>query len=340
MTTPDAKRGEPGLEQKVAWLSRRTAYPEKPRSVEVIQTHISWVFLTDRHAWKLKKPVRYDFLDFSTLEKRYEDCEREVRLNRRLAPDVYLGVVPLAVGADGELRLDRPGEPVDWLVKMRRLPEDRMLDRLIEEGRLDEDQVASLASVLIDFYRRTPPEPMTGEAYRRRFREDIASDREALARTDWLPEELVEDPAERLLGTLDENKELFTSRAEGKRVIEAHGDLRPQHACLIEPRPVVIDCLEFNRRFRILDPADELAYFAMETERLGAAWVGVRILEIYRRVTGDEAPAVLVDFYGRYRAYLRGKLAVWHVEDEEVDDQASWKERALWYLRRSAAGSR
>ena len=115
-------------EAKLAFLAQRAAYSDRPCRVECIETHMAWVFLTDRHAFKLKKPVRYEFLDFSTVEARRQDCAREIELNRRLAADVYLESVPLSVGADGLLQLGGDGEIVDWLVKMRRLPRERMLD--------------------------------------------------------------------------------------------------------------------------------------------------------------------------------------------------------------------
>src|SRR5262249_4067578 len=125
---PERELSLPTVEQKIAFLSRPEAYPEPTRRVEMKETHMSWVFLTDTKAWKLKKPVRYDFLDFSTREARRRDCEEELRLNRRLAPDVYYGIAPLTIDPQGGMRLAGAGETIDWLVRMRRLPADRMLD--------------------------------------------------------------------------------------------------------------------------------------------------------------------------------------------------------------------
>ena len=131
------------LREKVAHLSRPESYPEETAAVEVVQTHMSCVFLTDRHAWKLKKPVRHDFLDFSTLEARRADCEEELRLNRRLARDVYLEIVPLTFTSDGALRLGGDGEVMEWLVKMRRLPAQLMLDHAIRHGNVARHDVAA-----------------------------------------------------------------------------------------------------------------------------------------------------------------------------------------------------
>jgi aminoglycoside phosphotransferase family enzyme len=120
-----------GIEEKVAFLSRPEAYPDRPKHVEVKQTHMSWVFLTETCAWKLKKPVRTEYLDFTSPKKRRRNCEREVLLNRRLAPDVYHGVVPLTMAPEGNIQLGGHGKVLDWLVCMRRLPSDRMLDQAI-----------------------------------------------------------------------------------------------------------------------------------------------------------------------------------------------------------------
>src|SRR4030066_84923 len=127
----------PDLEAKVAFLRHPQTYPEKPSRIETIETHMSWVFLTPQHAFKLKKPVRYDYLDFSTVAARKKNCEEERRLNQRPAPGVYLNVIPLTLGSDGAMRLGEPGEILDWLVMMRRLPALQMLDRLIRQQALE-----------------------------------------------------------------------------------------------------------------------------------------------------------------------------------------------------------
>src|SRR5574341_2429097 len=128
----------PGIREKVAFLSKPESYPAPTRTVETKETHMSWVFLTDTQAWKLKKPVRLDYLDFSDPEARRRNCEQEVRLNRRLAPEVYLGIAPLILDRQGKMRLEGEGEPIDWLVVMRRLPAARLLDRAIADQTVSE----------------------------------------------------------------------------------------------------------------------------------------------------------------------------------------------------------
>jgi aminoglycoside phosphotransferase family enzyme len=319
------------LEDKVAFLQRPDSYPDCPQQVDTIETHMSWVFLTERHAYKLKKPVHYDFLDFSTIAARHADCAAELSLNRRLAPDVYLGLVPLTLDAEGKLRLEGPGEAVDWLVQMRRLPPERMLDSLLQAGTVSETDIRRLAARLASFYRASPPLGMGATEYRERLAHSVLDTWMALAEPAFgLAQTQVDAIHEAQLSFLTHHSALLEERAA--RVVEGHGDLRPEHVCL-EDAPVVIDCLEFEREFRLVDPADELAFLALECERLGAHQVGEAILAAYAVAAGDAPPTQLLDFYKSYRACLRAKLAVWHTRDHEVPDHDKWLKRARAYLR-------
>ncbi len=318
---------------KVAFLRRPEAYPEASERVETIETHMSWVFLTERFAYKLKKPVRYDFLDFRTLAARHHNCEEEVRLNRRLAPEIYIGTVPLTLGRDGGLDLGGFGEPVDWLVKMHRLPARRMLDRAIARGEVSAPQVRALALLLAEFYRDAAPVAMGATAYRARLAADIAADLQQLSEPCYgLPRQEVEAVSRLQSGFLESRADLFDRRVRECRIIEAHGDLRPEHICL-GPRPQIIDCLEFKREFRILDPADELSFLSLECERLGAAFVGPLVFEVYRDVTDDAPPEELLLFYKAYRACLRAKIAVWHLREPDMREPEKWPALGRTYLR-------
>lgn len=320
------------IEEKIAFLRQPNIYQDRPKRVEAIETHMSWVFLTDSLAYKLKKPVRYDFLDFSTLEARQKDCEWEVSLNRRLAGHVYLGVVPLTVQENGDLQLNGEGRVLDWLVQMRRLPADCMLDALIRKGTVDAGDVRKLAQVLTDFYRHSAPLLISPAEYLRRFEKDVQGNLIGLSDNRYA---LSKAQVDRLTAAqrqfLAEQGRLLEQRALDGRIIDAHGDLRPQHICLTTP-PVIIDCLEFNRDFRILDPADELAYLSMECERLGAARIGEAILGGYSEATGDACPSELIGFYKAFRACLRAKISVWHIADHQVLDHQRWLRLAQTYL--------
>jgi aminoglycoside phosphotransferase family enzyme len=321
-----------GIAEKVAFLKRPESYPESPGRVEPVETHLAWVFLTDRHAYKLKKPVRYPFLDFGTLAARRRDAEEEVRLNRRLAPGVYLGVVTLAAKRDGELALEARGEPVEWLVKMRRLPRARMLDFAIASQTVDAAGLKAVAELLATFYREATPVAVTPVAYRHRFQEEIESDTRALAEPRYgLPADAIARTAAAQRAFIERQAVLLNTRAAAGRIVEGHGDLRPEHVCL-GPPPVIIDCVAFNRDFRILDPADELAYLGMECERLGAEGIGTALLARYAALTGDQPAEPLISFYKSVRAVLRAKLAAWHLDDRTVPYPSQWFNRARAYL--------
>jgi len=330
---PQRQHGEVGLNEKISFLSRPGSYPDRPAAVEVVHTHMSCVFLTDRHAYKLKKPVRCEFLDFSTLEARRLDCEVELRLNQRLARDVYLETVPLAATPARELRLGGGGETVEWLVKMRRLPKRFMLDHAIRQGEVSREEIRRCTLALAEFYRRCEPVLTTPAGYRQRFERDIRDNHRELASPLYgIAGGRLDPVMAALLRFLDRGDGLLEQRAREGRIVEGHGDLRPEHVYL-GPEPLFIDCLEFNREWRLLDPAEELAYLAMECELAGAPWIGEVVSETYHEATGDDPASALVDFYKAYRACLRAKLSAWHLKDlVDPADGGKWIARAERYL--------
>lgn len=325
----------PTLAEKVAHLSRPESYLDDTTAVEVIETHMSYVFLTDTHVYKLKKPVRYPFLDFTSLEARRLNCEDEVRLNRRLARNVYLGVMRL-VRAEAGLRVQAEGEPVEWLVKMRRLPRHLMLDQAIRERRVAEADVVRFTRVLASFYRSAERVALTPAAYRANLRGAIIDDLRGLAMPDYgFSGALLDTIGSALLAFLDDHVAVLDERVERALLVEGHGDLRPEHVCLAA-EPVFIDCLEFSRDLRIVDPADELGYLAMEAEFTGAGDIGEVIFETYTACTGDRPPPALVRFHQSRRAVLRAKLSAWHLEDHLTESsRAKWLARGQAYLHRA-----
>lgn len=324
------------LSAKLAFLKRARSYPDPTAEVVVVETHRSWVFLTDRYAYKLKKPERYAFLDVGTVAARKYYCEEELRLNIRLAADVYLATVPLTVNCAGGIELGGTGRVVDWLVKMRRLPADRMLDAAIQRRTAREEQVRPVAQKLAKFYRASAPIRIAPAEYRSRFEREIHVNINELGRPAFdLSRELVETPCAAQLKLLNQAPELFDRRVREGRIIEAHGDLRPEHICLLEPEPVVIDCLEFNRDLRTLDAAADLAFLAQECERLGAPRVGQIVFAVYTEVTHDAPPLRLISFYKSYWACLRARLCVWHLLDPACDNPVKWTRLATDYLVRA-----
>lgn len=318
---------------KVAFLKQPEAYAQRPSRVETIETHMSWLFLTDRFVYKMKKPVRTANLDYSTLGLRRRNCDVEVRLNRRLSPHVYLGSVALTMDAAGELSLSGPGKPVEWLVHMRRLPARDMLDQRVAAASASASAVEPAAHLLAQFYAHAVAVDWSARTYLERLRVDINASADELAKTDYgLPARLVADVQSQLLARLRRLGDALARRADGGHIVEGHGDLRPEHICLCSP-PAIIDCLEFRRSLRLLDPLDELSFLALELERLDAADVADWFFSPYRAITGDRPVPELIVFYKSYRALLRAKVAVWHNHD--VTDLTPWIRKAVDYLQRA-----
>ena len=254
--------------EKVEFLSSVTAYPHKPREVSVVETHMAYVFLAGPFAFKMKKPVRYEFLDFTALESREFTCREELRLNRRLAPAVYLDVIPLTRDAAGQFHLQGAGTTVDWLVKMKRLPADRMLDAAIAGKTVSDDDIAGVARILLDFYRAATPVEISSETIWSRFAAEHRRNTEILSSRQFdIDHSLTDSVQQRMSKALEMARPLLAVRVAAGAIVEGHGDLRPEHICLVRP-PVIIDCLEFNRELRIIDPFDELAYLDLECRRL------------------------------------------------------------------------
>ena len=319
---------------KVAYLADPHHFAGHPRAVEVIETHFAWVFLAGSYALKLKKPLRQGSLDYRTLARRERACRAELRLNRRIAPDVYLGVEPLWRTRDGRLSRRGGDRVVEWLVCMRKLPASRRLDQLLSTGAFDPRRLEPLLARLTVFFRGAEPRPLSDRAYRARLRGQIEGTLRELSAADLgLGRERVRRLARVQLEFLARNRRIFQGR--GARLIDGHGDLRPEHVFL-GPRTLgvcVIDCLEFDSRLRRLDPAEEMAFLALEYGRLGAAPPAQALLAGYRRTMGDPASQALFDFYMGRRAAVRAQLMAWHLRDEAfAGERRAWRARAHSYL--------
>jgi uncharacterized protein len=289
-------------------------------------------------ALKLKKAVRHPFLDFSTLEAREFYCREELRLNSRLAPGIYRGLLALrwcqgVWALVPEEQVGGHGQTVDWLVLMRRLPAHQMLSRRIAEATVTADDIDALASSLIDFYRQAQAVEVAGEDYVAGFQREQVVNRVILLRPQFHLEGAAQ-ALDRFDSALLRHRPALHERAARGRIVDGHGDLRPEHVCLL-PTPVVIDCLEFNARLRQVDMFDELAFLGLECEMAGASWIGPRLIDACARGLADAPPPTLVPLYTAYRALLRARLAVAHLLDAQPHTPARWVPLAQRYIERS-----
>lgn len=318
------------LADKLRFLGAPAAYASSPASVETIETHMSFVFLAGARAYKLKKPVRYPFLDFSTTAARERDCREELRLNRRLAPDVYLGLLPLTA-EDGRLSIGGEGRVVDWLVEMRRLPRDRMLDRLIVEGKVSDAQLEAICDTLARFYRAAERSTMTPEDYGARFLAEMRINRDVLTRDDFLHRAQAARLLDRLDAALISARPMLEARVRESCVVDGHGDLRPEHVCLNTPIEI-FDCLEFNADLRQVDPFDEIALLGVECAQLGAPHLLNRFARDLAAHLDAPAPRALVALYGAWRAALRARLSFAHLLEPAPRTPDKWAGLAQRYL--------
>jgi aminoglycoside phosphotransferase family enzyme len=327
---------EPPLDQKVEFLSQPGAFPGAVTAVARRETHMSFVFLAGDRVYKLKKPVRFPYLDFSTLARREAACRAELRLNRRLAPDVYLDVASLHASPRG-LSIGGDGPIIDWLVVMRRLDENETLERAIIDNRVEPWQLDRLAATLVNFYRRAGRVFLRPDSHLNDWRESLLYNRRVLLDPRLgLPPGLVRHVDRIQRRFLSRRRHVLARRVRRRCIVDGHGDLRPEHIWLGDPVRI-IDCLEFNPRLRAVDPFDEIAFLSLECERLGAAWVGDYIR---RRVTHGLRDGLSEDlflFYRCHRATLRARLAIAHLLEPNPRTPEKWPRLARTYLRLAAA---
>lgn len=332
------------IDRIIEQLRRPEAYPHRPRTVEVRQTHISAVFLAGDLVYKVKKPVELGFLDFSTVEKRRHFCREEVRLNRRLAPDVYLGVVPVTAAGESGLRVDGKGRVVDHAVKMRRLPDEATLAAFLERGALEGDALERLGRRIAGFHADAASGDHVSsfgcwEVVAANARENLEQSRDQVGVT------VSRSVRERLRAVLEQrleaHRDLIEARAGRGVTRDTHGDLHLEHVYLFPDREpprdlTVIDCVEFNERFRYADPVSDMAFLAMDLRAQGRYDLERRFSRSYFRAAGDPDGRALLPFYRSYRAAVRGKVEGMAAGEEEVSAEegrrAVRRARGHWLL--------
>lgn len=296
---------------------------------QVIETHFAWIFLLGDLAYKLRKPLQRETMDCRSLAARRLDSIAEVTLNRRLAPDVYLAAVPLTRDTQDRLAVDGGGEIIEWLVRMRRLDQQQFLDEQLLAGTVTDAQLSAVAMSLAAFYRSTPPVLTDGAQFVQRLLDQVRANARVL---DQYAISCAGPLAVAQEAWLARSEALLQQRAQAGRIVEGHGDLRPEHILLRDP-PAVIDCLTFDRNLRLMDWAEELSFLVLECKRMQHAAAGLAIRSRCLQLLDDQVPRALLDFYASHRAATRAKLYAWRVDEPDGGTPQQWREHAGSYLR-------
>ncbi|MDZ4164688.1 MAG: AAA family ATPase [Smithellaceae bacterium] len=294
-------------------------YPHRPDQVELIQTHVSYIFIAGDYVYKVKKDVNFGFLDFTSLDKRKWYCQEELRLNRRLAPDTYLSVVAINMDEQGRLSHGGSGETVEYAVKMKRLPADRMLKTVLKGG-VDPSLMDELGKRIADFHEMAATGgeiDLAGslETVRFNHEENFRQTEKYIGIT--IPSQHLEFIRDSSLRFMREQEGLFEERIKSHRIRECHGDLHLEHICLTSGI-TIFDCIEFNERFRYADVAAEAAFLAMDLDYNGYPALALRFVRAYTDYSGDSHIRTLLNFYKSYYAYVRGKVVSFKLDDQAI----------------------
>jgi aminoglycoside phosphotransferase family enzyme/predicted kinase len=297
-------------------------------AVRVIETHISWVLLTGPYAYKIKKPVKLDFLDFSTLERRREYCLQELRLNRRLAPQLYLDVVPIT-GSSIEPRMDGTGTAIEYALRMREFPQEDLLVNRLAQGQVEARHVDAIADALVTFHERAATADPSAE-----FGRAASLSQEALDNFAAIERLLTGNGMHLRISALkrwtqDRHAQLlavFGERRDRARIRECHGDLHTGNIALVDDAPAIFDCIEFNAAFRWIDVMSEIAFIAMDLVARGRTDFAYRLLNRYLEGSGDHAGLQVLRYYLVYRAMVRAKIDCIRARQPDLPPSAGTRE--------------
>jgi len=348
------------LPSTVGALLKSRAYPHKPQKIELVQTQMSFILLTGEYVYKIKKPVNLGYLDYTTLEKRHFFCHQELKLNRRLCPDAYLAVVPITMSLRGAKRLrgeaeansetpryargrlrnlvevEGRGKAIEYAVKMKQLPQDRMMDVLLPRGLVTPEMVARVAEKLAAFHQKAETNQEIAafgklDVIRQNTDENFAQTEKYIGIS--ITAEQYRHIKNYTDNFVDSNASLFDKRVREGRIRDCHGDLHAAHVCFTDdtrlPSPggqvCIYDCIEFNDRFRYCDVASEVAFLAMDLDRYQQAGLSRHLVDTYVGLSHDEELLKLLDFYKCYRAYVRGKVESFKLDDPYIPEEEKAK---------------
>jgi aminoglycoside phosphotransferase family enzyme len=310
-----------GQKQVVDALLTPQAYPQNPGNISLIQTHISFVFLTEKYVYKVKKAVNFGFLDFSTLDLRRMFCQKELELNRRLCPEIYLEVVPIT--KSDAVKIGGSGETVEYALKMLRLPQDRIMTVLLKENKVDRKTIDEIAAKVAQFHSKAATNPQINEfgslkIVKTNWDENFSQTTKYTNQTLFLADfQFIQD---KINSFMVQNSELFKERIADNRIRDCHGDLHSGNI-FITDRICIFDAIEFNDRFRYSDVAADVAFLAMDLDYQKRTDLADYFIERYLAYSQDKTLPKMLPFYKCYRAYVRGKVISFRLDDPNINPQ-------------------
>jgi uncharacterized protein len=320
--------------QVVAALLTPQAYSENPNKIELIQTHISFVFVTDTFVYKMKKAVNFGFLDFSTLEKRQFFCKKELELNRRLCPDVYLEVLP--INKSSVIKIRGGGKTVEYVLKMKRLPQEKIMTALLKEDKVDDKTIDKLAKIIATFHAKAETNKKINEygsikVIMTNWAENFAQTQKYVNQT--ISAEQLQNIQSKINGFIENQQKLFDGRIEDGKIRDCHGDMHSGNIFLTDPI-CIFDAIEFNDRFRYSDVASDIAFLAMDLEFQNKPHLSDYLIKQYLAYSKDKSISSVLSFYKCYRAYVRGKVISFKLDDSNInthEKDASTKEAQAYF---------
>jgi len=320
----------PQLPEMVQALLDPKAYPDASPGVELVQTQMSFVFLAGDYVYKVKKPVDLGYLDYTTLEKRRFYCQREVELNQRLCPDAYLAVVPVTRHGDGFL-LGGGGEVIEYAVKMRYLPQEAMMNVLLAKNQVSAEMITRVAQKLSEFHQKAETSATIStfgdlDTIIQNTEENFSQTGSYIGPT--LSQERYQHIKDYTNIFIEHNNPLFGKRVADVKIRDCHGDLHAAHICFSDGI-CIYDCIEFNDRFRYCDVASEVAFLAMDLDHYRRADLSRSFVDAYADFSQDKELTQLLSFYKCYRAYVRGKVEGFKLDDPHISEEEKAKTLAI-----------
>jgi len=308
------------------YLKSGRGFDEPIDYVKMIETHISWVFLTGRYAYKIKKPVNYGFIDYSTLEKRKFFSYEEIRINRRFSPAIYIGVLPISKKG-GEYRVGDDENVIEYAVKMLELPQSSIMSKLVIENKINEDYMFKIADIVYTFHENSEPIVEDGFGDKKRAYLDSKENFEQSRRLRGtvIEEDRFDEIERRVFEFIEQKGDVFEKRVKEGRVRECHGDLHTGNIFIYKGKVYIFDAIEFNKRFSNIDVASDIAFFIMDLEILRREDLAYLFLRKYTELSRDVTLKDILNFYICYRAWVRAKVESFKIPDSELENPEKTK---------------